>query len=155
MNNLWVHSEPLTLDGKSILLALEPTALGEMIIPELKQAGMEIRLAASLEEAARQVTFSPPDFLILSEGFGTRQPHLNPLLTLLTKLPAAARRNLIVVWVSPTVKTRDYFTAYTLSVNLVLQPDYLPDLVRLLTETWQEVLDLFEGYVHLREQEQL
>ena len=155
MNNLWMHSEPLTLQGKTILLALEPAALGEMIIPELQQAGMQVRLTASLEEAAQQITFSPPEFLILSEGFGTRQPHLNPLLTLLTKMPAAARRNIIVVWVSPSVKTRDYLTAYALSVNLVLQPDYFPDLVRLLTETWQEVLDLFEGYVHLRQQEQL
>jgi hypothetical protein len=155
MNNLWTHSEPLALDGKSILLALEPAPLGEMIIPELQQAGMEVRLAASLEEAARQITFTPPDFLILSEGFGTHQPHLNPLLALLTKMPAAARRNLIVVWVSPSVKTRDYLTAYTLSVNLVLQPDYFQDLLRLLIETWREVLDLFEGYVQLRQQEQL
>lgn len=153
MNSLWTHSEPLTLEGKSILLAMEPPALNELIVPELKQAGLKTGIAASLEEAARQLTFSPPDFLLVSEGFGTRQPHLNPLLALVAKMPAAARRNLIVVWVSPSVKTRDYLAAYALSVNLVIQPDYFRDLVRLLMETWQEVLDLFGGYVQLRQQE--
>jgi hypothetical protein len=155
MNNLWVRSEPLALEGQEILLALEPSALNELLMPDLKRAGLQVRIAASLDDAARQITFSPPAFLILSEGFGTRQPHLNPLLTLVAKLPAAPRRNLIVVWVSPSVKTRDYLTAFALSVNLVIQPDYFPDLVRLLTETWQEVLDLFEGYVQMRQQEQL
>lgn len=155
MNNLWVHSEPLALEGRSILLALEPSALNEMVMPELQRAGMQTRIAASLEEAARQIAFSPPEFLILSEGFGTHQPHLNPLLTLVTRMPAAARRNIIVVWVSPSVKTRDYLTAYALSVNLVIQPDYFQDLVRLLTETWQEALDLFSGYIQARQQEQL
>ena len=146
MNNLWRKKEALSLEGRKILLALEPAALNELILPDLKDARLEVHIAGSLEDAIQRLTFSPPDFLVLCEGFSTHQPHLNPLLTFVAKMPTSTRTNLIVVWISNAVKTRDYLAAFTLSVNLVMQPEYLRDLTRLLLENWQEARDLVEVY---------
>ena len=80
MNQPTTPTEPGRLEGKAILLALEPSSLNELVIPPLVEAGLEIKIAASLEDAIQRLTVSAPEFLLLSEGFSTHQPHLNPLL---------------------------------------------------------------------------
>ena len=145
-------TESRLLEGKTILLALEPSSLNELVIPPLIEAGMEVTIAASLEDAIQRLTVSAPEFLLLAEGFGTRQPHLNPMLNFIAQLPASSRRTLFVAWLGASVKTRDYLTAFALSVNLVIHPDYLMDTGRLLAESRQEYLDLFGVYLQLRRQ---
>jgi hypothetical protein len=140
------------LEGKAILLALEPSSLNELVIPPLVEAGMKSIIAASLEDAIQRLTFSAPDFLLLSEGFSTHHSHLNPLLDFIARMPTAARRSLFVTWVGGSVKTHDYLGAFALSVNLVIHPDYLTDITRLLAETRQEYLDLFGTYLQVRRQ---
>jgi len=152
MNQPAAATEPVLLEGKTILLALEPSSLNELVIPPLIEAGMEVKIASSVEDAIQRLTVSAPEFLLLAEGFGTRQPHLNPMLNFIAKLPAPSRRTLFVAWVGASVKTRDYLTAFALSVNLVIHPDYLMDTVRLLAESLQEYQDLFGGYLQLRRQ---
>jgi hypothetical protein len=152
MNQPAAATEAGLLEGKTILLALEPSSLNELLIPPLNEAGMEVKIAASLEDAIRRLTESAPEFFLLAEGFGTHQPHLNPMLNYLAKLPSPSRRTLFVAWVGASVKTRDYLTAFALSVNLVIHPDYLMDIVRLLTESWQEYQSLFGAYLQLRRQ---
>jgi hypothetical protein len=152
MNQPAEATDTKILEGKAILLALEPSSLNELVIPPLIEAGMEIKIAASLDDAIQRLTASEPDFLLLSEGFGTHQPHLNPMLNYIAKLPAASRRTLFVAWVGSSIKTRDYLTAFALSVNLVIHPDYLMDTTRLLAESQQEYLDLFGVYLQIRRQ---
>lgn len=152
MNQPATPTEPEFLEGKVILLALEPSSLNELVIPPLIEAGMEVKIAASLEDAIQQVTVSAPEFLLLAEGFGTRQLHLNPMLNFIAKLPAPSRRTLFVAWVGASVKTRDYLTAFALSVNLVIHPEYLMDIIALLAESRQEYLDLFGVYLQIRRQ---
>ena len=152
MNQPATATEPGLLEGKAILLALEPSSLNELVTPLFIEAGMEVMIAASLEDAIRRLTISSPEFLLLAEGFGTRQPHLNPMLNFIAKLPATSRRTLFVTWVGASVKTRDYLTAFALSVNLVIHPDHLMDTTRLLAESRQEYLDLFGVYLQLRRQ---
>jgi len=152
MNQPATATEPGLLEGKAILLALEPSSLNELVTPLFIEAGMEVMIAASLEDAIRRLTISSPEFLLLAEGFGTRQPHLNPMLNFIAKLPATSRRTLFVAWVGAAVKTRDYLTAFALSVNLVIHPDYLMDIIRMLVESRQEYLDLFEVYLQIRRQ---
>ena len=152
MNQPAKTTEQGSLEGKAILLALEPSSLNELVIPAMIEAGMEVKIAASLEDAIQRLTFSAPEFLLLTEGFSTHQPHLNPLLNFIAKLPAPTRRTLFVAWIGTSVKTRDYLTAFALSVNLVIHPDYLMDTVRLLAESRQEYLDLFGVYLQLRRQ---
>ncbi len=152
MNQPATTTEQEFLEGKAILLALEPSSLNELLLPPLIEAGMEVKIAASLEDAIQRLTFSTPEFLLLSEGFSTHQPHLNPLLNFIAKLPAPTRRTLFVAWIGTSVKTRDYLTAFALSVNLVIHPDYLMDTIRLMAESRQEYLDLFGVYLQLRRQ---
>ena len=152
MNQPAAKTEAELLEGKTILLALEPSSLNELVLPPLIEAGMEVKIAASLEDAIHRLTVSAPEFLLLAEGFGTRQPHLNPMLSYIAKLPSSSRRTLFVAWVGASVKTRDYLTALALSVNLVIHPDYLMDIIRLLAESRQEYLDLFGVYLQLRRQ---
>jgi len=152
MNQPATATEPRLLEGKAILLALEPSSLNELVNPLFIEAGMEVMIAASLEDAIRRLTISAPEYLLLTEGFGTRQPHLNPMLNFIAKLPDTSRRTLFVTWVGAAVKTRDYLTAFALSVNLVIHPDYLMDIIRMLVESRQEYLDLFEVYLQIRRQ---
>jgi hypothetical protein len=150
MNQPAVKPEAGLLEGKTILLALEPSSLNELVIPPLIEAGMEVKIAASLDDAIQRLTVSAPEMLLLAEGFGTHQPHLNPMLNFIAQLPAPSRRTLFVAWIGASVKTRDYLTAFALSVNLVIHPDYLMDTVRFLAEAQQEYLDLFGVYLQFR-----
>jgi hypothetical protein len=147
-------SEPRLLEGKTILLALEPSSLNELIRPQLVEAGMEIRIAGSVDDAIQRLTISPPNIMLLSEGFSTHKPHLNPLLDFIARMPASSRRTLFVAWIGNSIKTRDYLVAFSLSVNLVIHPDYMMDTIRLLTESWQEYQDLFGAYLEVRRHSQ-
>ena len=97
MNQSAKETEPRLLEGKTILLALEPSSLNELVIPPLIEAGMEVNIAASLKDAIQRLTVSAPEFLLLAEGFGTRQPHLNPMLNFIAQLPGPSRRPADVV----------------------------------------------------------
>ena len=57
-----------------------------------------------------------------------------------------------MTWVGASANTRDYLGAFALSVNLVIHPEYLTDIIRLLAESQQEYWDLFGAYLQVRRQ---
>jgi hypothetical protein len=149
MGSLWLDAGPDILKGKTVLLALEPSALAELLSPLLLEAGAVPKIVSTVDEALDAIQFSDPEFIILCEGFTTHHPLQNPLLLPLQKMPAHKRRNLFVTWVSAEAKTRDKLSALALSVHLVVHPDYLQSLVDLIQDTWMEYKELYRAFLQV------
>jgi hypothetical protein len=152
MSNLWLEPGPEILKGKRVLLAMEPSSLNELLSPLLTDAGALPRQVGTLEEAVHTIQFSPPDFVILCAGFTTHHPLQNPLLNTLQKMPAANRRNLFLVWISAEAKTKDYLSAFALSVHLTVHPDYLESLADLINDSWKEWKELYQVFLQTQEE---
>jgi hypothetical protein len=60
----------------------------------------------------------------------------DPLLEYIQDLPAADRRNFFVALISPQFRSEDLWSAFSYSVNLVLNPEDLPDLAEKLERSW-------------------
>jgi hypothetical protein len=67
-------------------------------------------------------------------------------------MPAANRRNLFLVWISAEAKTKDYLSAFALSVHLIIHPDYLESLVDLINDSWKEWRELYRAFLQTQEE---
>lgn len=151
MGSLWLETGPDILKGKTVLLALEPSALAELLGPLFLEAGAVPKIVSTVDEALDTIQFSDPEFIILCEGFTTHHALQNPLLSQLQKLPTYIRRDLFVTWISAEAKTRDNLSALALSVHLVVHPDYLQSLVDLIQDTWMEYKELYRVFLQIQQ----
>jgi hypothetical protein len=149
MSRIWIGSEPFTLiDQKILVAAASPYA--EPIVASLRSAGALLQLTATYEETVHALEFQQPDFFILSEGFASFDLNIDPLLNYVQRLSGDARRSFFAVFISPKVKSGDLLTAFSYSVNLVLHPDELSDLAKMIGQSWSSWKDLYHIYLQTR-----
>ncbi|MFH0789065.1 MAG: hypothetical protein V2B13_15825 [Pseudomonadota bacterium] len=149
MSRLWTGHPPLTLSEHGVLLALSPP-WAAAALSALQSAGVSPQIADTTEEAIQSLKFQQPDFLLLSENFCSRDDHPNPLLDYIQRMPTRLRREFFVIFIGTIVKSGDLLSAFSYSVNLVLQPDKLPDLVAYITESWTIWKELYQMFIQSR-----
>ena len=91
-----------------------------------------------------------PEFFILSEGLGQEGSQSNSLLEYIQKMPTSQRREIFVVWVGANVKSGDMLSAFSYSVNLVLQPEQLPGITKMIKKSWSQWKDLYQVFLQTR-----
>lgn len=83
---------------------------------------------ATPDDALRQMRFHDFHVIVVHEEFGAADPADNPVLKHLGQLPMATRRNVFVALLSDRFPTLDAMTANRMSVNLLLNPQELPEV---------------------------
>ncbi len=129
---------PAAYQGRTQRRALVCVAVPEerqQVMAALERGGYTTDPVETAAEAAEKLRFTPYTAVILRDGFGTPAGDGNPVLEHIAEMGMAVRRNLLVVFVSPAVRSHNSPAAFAKSVNLVLNLRDLPHLTEALDET--------------------
>jgi hypothetical protein len=149
MSRLWAISDDNPLGAYRILLAVS-SPWQETIMTSLEQAGISSLRSNTLEEAVRSLELDQPEFFIFSDKFSSPDNLSDPLLEYIQGMSAPQRRELFVIFISPTAKTGDSLSAFSQSVNLVLNPDKLENIIPLIDESWTFWKELYQVFIQTR-----
>ena len=83
------------------------------------------------DHAIQRLRFNQYHVILLEDDFEGKSP--NPITGYLTGLNMNIRREIFVVLIGQRFKTADHLQAFMESVNLLLHPDDLPQLVTFLS----------------------
>ena len=149
MNRLWTGSEDNPFADRTVLIAGQPLWV-DPLIKAVQEEGGHPRSVNKVEEGFSILQFEQPEFFILSEGFGHDQSQSNPLLEYIQNMPTNLRREIFVVWVGENIKSGDMLSAFSYSVNLVLQPEKLSEISKQIKRSWSHWRDLYQVFLQTR-----
>lgn len=110
----------------------------ERISPVLRKMQYLITAVKSHEEALRKLKFNFYDLIILNERFEGADPNNNALLKYLAPLNMDVRRKMFVVLTGKNFKTLDNMTAFTKSVNMVLNDNDFSNFELILRKSMKD-----------------
>jgi hypothetical protein len=146
MNRLWTGPEENPLTDRTVLIAVQPLWV-DPIAKAVQDEGGHPIMVDQEEEVFSFLQFEQPEFFILSEGLGQEGFRSNALLDFIQKLPSSQRREIFVVWVGPNVKSGDWLSAFSYSVNMVIQPEQLSGITKMIKKSWSQWKDLYQVFV--------
>jgi predicted Zn finger-like uncharacterized protein len=121
----------------SLVLDTDELHLSE-IGPALEELGYKVVQPMSLPEAMSKIRLHPFDLVILSDGFDQMGLEGNPIINYLNRLSMSVRRKIYVVLISTKFKTMDNMMAFTMSANLVINPEDLANMRLILKKGTSE-----------------
>lgn len=125
------------------LVCVADPAERDKVLTTLKREGYAAQVAADAADAKEHLQFTAYALVVLRDGFGSDGGEGNPVLDYLAEMGMARRRNILVVFVSPNVRSHDSATAFARSVNLVLHVNDLPHLAEALKRSRVEMEQMF------------
>ena len=149
MSRLWTGTEDNPLADRTILIAVHSSWV-EPTLTAFREKGGHTLYVTKVEEVFPILQFEQPEFFILSEDFGIDGSQPNFLLEYIQNMPVGQRREIFVVWVGKNMKSGDMLSAFSLSVNLVLTPDKLPEITKQIKKSWAQWKDLYQVFIQTR-----
>jgi CheY-like chemotaxis protein len=96
----------------------------------LEGLGYVVDMPKAIEHALQRLRFNQYHVILLDDDFDGKSP--SPIAGYLRGLNMNIRREMFVIFIGQHFKTADYLQAFIESVNLILHPDDLSQLVTLL-----------------------
>ena len=149
MSRLWTTLVEGLFKELPVILAVQPPWV-EPLVKAFGAAGGSPVILDKEEEVVPLFRLRQPSFFILSEGFGEDPSRQNSLLDLIQKMPAGQRREMFVVWISSKINSGDIFSAFSHSVNLVLSPEKLVDIVNEIKKSWLRWREMYQVFIETR-----
>ena len=149
MNRLWTGTEDNPFADRTVLIAVQPLWVEPFVKTFLEEGGHPLSVHKA-EEVFPILQFEQPEFFILSEGFDQDGSQSNPLLGYIQNMPMNQRREIFAVWVSANIKTGDLLSAFSCSVNLVLQSEGLSEMSKQIKKSWSQWKDLYQVFLQTR-----
>jgi len=149
MSRLWTGSEDNPLADRTILIAVQSSWV-EPTLTAFREKGGHPLYVTKVDEVFPILQFEQPEFFILSEGFGSNNSQPNPLLEYIQNMPTNQRRETFVVWVGTNIKPGEMLSAFSYSVNLVIQPNQLPEITKQIIKSWSLWKDLYLVLIQTR-----
>jgi CheY-like chemotaxis protein len=97
----------------------------------LEGLGYVVDMSKATEHALQRLRFNQYHVILLDDDFGGKSP--SPIISYLRGLNMNSRREMFIILIGKRFKTADYLQAFIESVNLILHPDDLSQLVAFLT----------------------
>ena len=119
-------------EGLTALICESDSGVAEKIEAALASMEYHVTAAESVRDVLKKMRYHNYDLIVVNDEFDTRDPDANSVLTYLERLSPSVRRTVYVVLVSRRCRTMDNMTAYHKSVNLVINPENLDDLGKIL-----------------------
>jgi CheY-like chemotaxis protein len=102
----------------------------------LEGLGYVVDMPAATAQALKRLRFNQYHLMLLDDDFEGKSPH--PIADYLAGLNMNIRREMFVVLIGQRFKSADHLQAFMESVNLLLHPDDLPQLVIFLSRGLRE-----------------
>jgi hypothetical protein len=149
MNRLWTAPEENPFADRTILITVQSPWVDPLTKSIEGEGGLSLSVD-NKEEAFSFLQFEQPEFFILSEGLGPEGSQSISLLEFIQKMPTSQRREIFVVWIGKNVKSGDMLSAFSYSVNLVLQPEHLSGITKMMRKSWSQWKDLYQVFIQTR-----
>lgn len=119
-------------EGKTALVCESDALIREKIRPAMNILEYHITEVPNSREALKKMRYHNYDLIIVNEYFDTRDPDTNPLLIYLERQLMDVRRNMFLVLLTSRFRTMDHMTAFSKSVNLILNVRNIDDFDKII-----------------------
>lgn len=119
-------------EGKTALVCESDALIREKIRPAMNILEYHITEVPNSREALKKMRYHNYDIIIVNEYFDTQDPDANPLLIFLERQLMDVRRNMFVVLLTSRFRTMDHMTAFSRSVNLILNIRNIDDFDKII-----------------------
>ena len=146
MSRLWTAHEDNPFADRTVLIAVQPHWV-DPLTKALQEEGGHPVSVDNEEELFSFLQFEQPEYFILSEGLGQEGSRSKSLLDYIQKMPTSQRREIFVVWIGTNVKTGDLLSAFSYRVHLVIQPEQIPGITKMMRKSWSQWRDLYQSFL--------
>jgi CheY-like chemotaxis protein len=119
-------------DERTALICEENPEMRLLIMNAIRKMGYHAAHALSAREALRQMRYHAFDLLAVNETFDCGTLKENQILRYLNRMPMGLRRDTFVALVSESCRTMDKLSAFSYSVDLVVNIGHLHSMVKIL-----------------------
>ncbi|MDL2260486.1 hypothetical protein LJB99_06415, partial [Deltaproteobacteria bacterium OttesenSCG-928-K17] len=124
-----------TDDRPKALVVYDDLDIAEMLEQKLDKMGLSVTVAVNLRDAAKQLKFANFTILLLQEDYFGSNMTTNHLLRSVQGMDSQSRRGTLVVMISPTQTTLDDLTAFSLSIDAIVNTAEIANIERILIST--------------------
>lgn len=135
-------------EGKVALLCESDSMTRQTIAQVLYLLEYQVTEVNTTKDALNGMRYQSYDLVVINELFDTHTPETNGMLTYLSRLNMAVRRNMLVVLLTHRFRTMDPMVAFEKSVNTVINLDHLSDFGKIIRN---EMSQLASSYQHYKE----
>lgn len=108
--------------------------------------GYKLQAVKSPEHAVHKLKFNEYHVLIFNQDFGEYELHENPLYQHILNMPMSSRRKIFVTLMGENLTTGDHMSAFSLSVNMVINPKDIEQSEMLLKKFIKENETFYKIY---------
>jgi len=120
---------------KTVLICDDNAETRNLINSALKELQYKVEISTGSSDTYEKLRFNQYDVVVLNENFGGSAPENNEVLKFLQNMPMNTRRHIFLALVGQNLKTLDNMTAFSKSVNAVINKQDLPNLVNILKKS--------------------
>lgn len=124
-----------TDDRPKALVVYDDLDIAEMLEQKLDKMGLSVTVAVNLRDAAKQLKFANFTILLLQEDYFGASLVNNHLLRSVQGMDSQSRRGTLVVMISPSLTTLDDLTAFSLSIDAIVNTAEINNIERILIST--------------------
>jgi hypothetical protein len=121
----------------------------DRIAPVLKKMQFVVTTIDSHDEGIQKIEFNAYDLVILNESFKGCDPSNNPLHKFIEPMPMDKRRKIFVVLTGKNFKTLDNMSAFTKSVNIVMNEEDFANFELILKKAMKDNEVFYRVYYQL------
>ncbi|MBI9076150.1 MAG: zinc-ribbon domain-containing protein [Desulfatibacillum sp.] len=130
----------------ALLCELDPVYKAK-IKDALTGMGYLITEPGTAREALKQMRFHVFDMVVLNETFDTDDPESNHVLKFLSRMAMYTRRKVFVALITEAYRTMDNMAAFAKSVNIIINPNSIDDVDKILTRAFAENQAFYKVYM--------
>lgn len=117
---------------KTALICDDNAETQNAITAALKELKYKVEISLSSTDALEKLRFNQYDVVVLNEAFGGGSSENNDILKFFQNMPINTRRHIFLALVGQNFKTLDNMTAFSKSVNAVINKQDLSNLTNIL-----------------------
>jgi hypothetical protein len=117
---------------KSALVAYDSEEVQEMLFQKLSNLGYKPVMAINVRDAVKQLKFGRFQLMLIQEDYYGATLSSNQLIRAINGLELSIRHDMFIAVIGPSFTSLDDLTAFSLSLDTVINTNDLPDLERIL-----------------------
>jgi hypothetical protein len=137
---------------KSALVAYDDEEIQNLLKDRLETMGYKVSVALNLRDAAKQLKFATFQVVLIQENYYGANIKNNQLLKAIQGLEVRTRHKMFIGMIGPSFTSLDDLTAFSLSLDTVINTRDIEDCERLLISAIGHVNKFFAAYNELRAQ---
>jgi hypothetical protein len=140
-------------DGiKAAMVAFDNEQIVESITEKLGNIGFRVIAAINVRDAVKQLKFGRFQLLVIQEDYYGATLATNQIIRAVNSMELSIRHDMFVAVVGSSFTSLDDLTAFSLSLDTVINNNDIDDIERILISAMEHVKKFFSSYKELRSQ---